>query len=392
MALGVKNLEQNNITRIQYEGKEIVLVGTAHVLEDSARLVRQAVEEEKPDSICVELDEGRYRNLKNPRQWEQTDIVQVIKSHRVGFLIANLALSTYQKKMARQLGTQVGGEMLEGIRLAEETGARLVLADRDIQTTFLRIWRKLSLWEKCKLFVTLFFSFDEDEKVTDDDLRQLLETDRLEEMIGQLRQEFPSVGQVLISERDQHLAAKIKAAPGPKVLAVLGGAHMPGVAAEIPKRQNLGEITAVPEKGRSSKIAGWLVPVLIVALIAYGFVGSWQSGLEKLTTWALWNSSMAALFTLLAMGHPASIVTSFLMAPFSALNPFLVCGWFTGLVEAHFRRPTVQDVSRVPEDMFHLKGIWHNRFLRILLIIIMANLGSVTGTLIGGMDLIRRLF
>ena len=230
------------------------------------------------------------------------------------------------------------------------------------------------------------------DKVTEEDLQNLLQGDELEQMIAELRGEFPSIGQVLISERDQHLADKIQAAPGPKVLAILGGAHLPGVAAQIGQKHDMEEITSLPPKGKGGKIAGWLVPIALVALIAYGFVGNVEQGLSGLTTWALWNSSMAAIFTLLCLGHPLSILTSFILAPFSALNPFLVCGWFTGLVEAHFRKPTVEDVNRVPEDIFHIKGFFRNRFLRILLIIVMANLGSVTGTLIGGADLIRQLF
>ena len=66
--------------------------------------------------------------------------------------------------------------------------------------------------------------------------------DILESAISEVRNEFPSIGEVLISERDQYLAYKIKEAPGSKVVAVVGGAHVPGVKEEIYKntgyRQN----------------------------------------------------------------------------------------------------------------------------------------------------------
>lgn len=70
------------------------------------------------------------------------------KDKKVGFMLAQLVLASYQRKLAKQLDTNVGEEMLQGIRSAEETGAELVLADRNIQTTFMRIWRKMSLKRK----------------------------------------------------------------------------------------------------------------------------------------------------------------------------------------------------------------------------------------------------
>lgn len=139
--------DEEHITRVQYQDKEIILIATAHVSKASADLVREVIEREQPDSICVELDEDRYHNIKNPKEWSDTDLVEVIKEKKVGFMLANLVLGSYQKKLANQLGSNVGQEMLQGIQAAEETGAHLVLADRSIQTTFMRIWRKMALKE-----------------------------------------------------------------------------------------------------------------------------------------------------------------------------------------------------------------------------------------------------
>ena len=204
---------ENNITRLDYNGKNIILIATAHVSEQSAQLVKKVIEEEKPDSVCVELDEGRYKSILNPKDWESTDIVQVIKQKRVGFMLANLFLSAYQKKMARQLNTIVGREMLQGIESAKETGAELVLADRQIQITFRRIWKKLGLWGKIKLFYSFLFSFVDNTEISEEDINEILEKDILESAISEVRKEFPAIGEVLISERDQYLAYKIKEAP-----------------------------------------------------------------------------------------------------------------------------------------------------------------------------------
>ena len=121
---------EEHITRVQYQDKELILIATAHVSKASAELVKEVIDREQPDSICVELDEDRYNNIKNPKGWSDTDLTKVIKDGKVGFMLANLVLGSYQKKLAKQLDTNVGQEMIQGIRSAEETGAELVLADR----------------------------------------------------------------------------------------------------------------------------------------------------------------------------------------------------------------------------------------------------------------------
>ena len=111
--------DEEHITRVQYQDKEIILIATAHVSKARAELVKEVIDREQPDSICVELDEDRYQNIKNPKEWSDTDLVEVIKEKKVGFMLANLVLGSYQKKLADQLGTDVGQEMLQGIQAAE---------------------------------------------------------------------------------------------------------------------------------------------------------------------------------------------------------------------------------------------------------------------------------
>jgi len=390
----VKKMSDKNITRLAYQDKEIILIATAHVSKESAELVKRVIEAERPDSVCIELDEGRYQNMQNPQAWENTDLVKIIKTKKVGFLAANLLLGSYQKQIAKKLGVQVGGEMKQGIESAREVGAQLVLADRNIQTTFLRIWRTLSLWEKNKLLVSMLFSFDDDEidDISDEDLQEMLKEDMLETVLADLRGEFPQVGEILVSERDQYLAAKIKDAPGPKIVAILGGAHVPGIKEEIYKTQDLERISVVPPKSPLSKLAGWIIPAAFILLFAYAFAGGVQTGLQQLSVWVLWTSILAAIFTALSLAHPLSILTSLVAAPFTTLNPLLACGWFTGLVEASIKKPTVADVQNVSQDIFSVRGFYRNRLLRTLLVIFMANLGASLGTFIAGADIIQKLF
>lgn len=385
-------MSEDNVTRIEYSDKEIILIATAHVSKESAELVKRVIEEERPDSVCIELDEDRYQNVIKPKAWEETDLIKVIKSKKVGFMVANLFLSSYQKKMAAKLNTPVGGEMIQGMESAKETGATLVLADRNIQVTFLRIWRELNLWDKAKLLGSLLFTSEDDTDITSDDLQKMLEEDMLEAAMAGLKKEFPKIGEILISERDQYLAAKIKAAPGKKVVAILGGGHVPGIKKEIFKDQDMERISVVPPKSRFSKMAGWIIPVLITGLLLYSFVVNIQTGLQQLSAWVLWTGILAAAFTALSFAHPLSILTSFVTAPLTTLHPLLACGWFAGLTEATLKKPTVKDVQNVQTDIFSIKGFFTNRLLKTILVMFMANMGATIGTLIAGTSLIRSLF
>lgn len=383
---------EEHIVRLDYQGKQIILVATAHVLKQSAELIKKVIHEERPDSVCVELDEERYQSILNPKAWENTDIIQVIKSKKVGFLLANLILGSYQKRIAKDLDTVAGQEMLEGISSAKETGAQLVLADRSIQTTFTRIWRKLNLWDKSKLLFDLLVSEDDDKSLSNDDVSELLKTDVLASVTAQVREKFPKIADILISERDQYLAHMIKEAPGKTVVAVLGGAHVPGVTQEIFKTQDIAELSKVPAKNPVSRVLGWAIPVLIIGLMLYSLIMNVETGVRQLSSWALWTGVPAAVFTALSFGHPLSILTSLVAAPFTTLNPLIACGWITGLVEATIRKPTVQDINNIPRDIFSLKYFFKNRFLKVLLIVIMANIGSSIGSFAAGLDIIKSLF
>ena len=380
-----------NIINLRYKEKNIILIPTAHVSVESVKLVKDTIDKFNPDSICVELDEGRYNNIINSKAWKNTNIIDIIKQKKVTLLIANLILSAYQANIAKKLKTKPGAEMMQGINSANELNKNLVLADRDIQITFKRIWRKMKFLEKCKLIFSFVFSKDEEENISEEDLEELIKRENLENVIIDMGKEYPQIAKVLLHERDKYLAYKIKNAPGQKIIAILGAAHSLGVEKEIYKNYDIDELNKIPEKSRFSKILPWLIPIAIISLIMYGFTKNINTGFDQIKSWFLYNSVLAGLFTAIVLGHPLSILTAFIAAPFTSLNPFLACGWFAGLVEATIRKPTVEDVNNIPRDIFRVKGILTNRFLKALLIVIAANLGSSIGTIIAGTSIIKNI-
>jgi pheromone shutdown-related protein TraB len=379
---------ESNITRLDYNGKEIILIGTAHVSKNSVDEVRETIEKERPDSICIELDQQRYEAINQKDRWSNTNLVQVIKSKRAGFMFVNILLSNYQRKLAEQFGIESGQEMMEGIACAKEYGAELVLADRSIQITFNRIWRGCSLWEKIKVVFSIILSVVDDEEITEDDLEKLKSDDMLTAALSEMGSAFKGVKKYLVDERDQYLAYKIKHAPGDKVVAVLGAAHVPGIKEEIFKDQDIKKLEVIPPKSNVGKIIGWMIPIVLVGVIVATFIANPSSGWEQAKTWIIWNGALSALGTLIAGGHIVSVVVAFFAAPITSLNPLLAAGWFAGTSEAHFRKPKVEDFESLPKDLGSIKGLWKNKVTKVLMVVVFANLGSVLGTWLGGLNII----
>lgn len=387
-----KMIEENNITRIQLGEKEIILIGTAHVSKQSAEQVKEVIEAERPDSVCIELDEQRYQSIQSGNAWKKMDIFKVIKEKKATLLLMNLVISSFQKRIAKQFGIQAGQEMIQGIESAKEVGAELVLADRNIQITFARIWHAIGFWGKMKLLLQIIFSVFNKESITEEELEKMKSKDMLNSMLQDFTEFFPKLKKPLVDERDQYLAQKINEAPGKKIIAVLGAAHVPGIEIEIYKEHDLGALSQIPPKSKIPKIIAWVIPLLIIGIIGYTFYTNPSAGYQQSISWILWNGSFSALGAALALGHPLTIITAFVAAPFTSLNPLIAAGWFAGLVQAYIRRPYVEDFENLSEDALTVKGFWNNKATRILLIVIFTNLGSTLGTLIGGADVIRLFF
>lgn len=383
---------EENITRLHVGGKEIILIGTAHVSKQSAEQVKAVIEAEQPDSVCVELDEQRYESIQDKNKWEKMDIFNVIKEKKATLLLMNLAISSFQNRIAKQFNIKAGQEMIQGIESAKEVGAELVLADRNIQITFSRIWNGIGMKGKATLLSSIVYSIFSKETITEEEMEEMKEKDMLDSMLQELTENFPRLKKPLIDERDQYLAQKIKHAKGNKIVAVLGAAHVPGIVKQINQEHNLEELHAKPPKAKWPKVVGWMIPIAIVSLILYTFITNPAAGWQQTVSWVLWNGSFAALGALIALGHPLAILTAFIAAPITSLNPLLAAGWFAGFVQAYIKRPNVSDFERLSEDVFTVKGFWRNKVTRVLLIIVLANIGSTIGTIVGGADVLRLFF
>jgi pheromone shutdown-related protein TraB len=389
-------MNSNNI-HVVLDGRDINLIGTAHVSRESIEEVTRVIREETPDMVCVELDEGRYASISQKDNWERLDVSKVFREGKGFLLIANLVLASFQRRLGNELGVKPGEEMKTAIETAKELNIPYSLCDREVQLTLRRAWARCGLWSKCKLLASLLSGAFTTEKLSADEIENLKNRSELDGMMSELANYLPSVKETLIDERDRYLAAKIWSAsvpaqpgqPDQKIVAVIGAGHLQGIKYHLEKlaageeSTDVTELDTIPPAGFLSKAAGWIIPVLIVALIAAGFLRAGADvSLSMLLRWVLWNGSLAALGTAIALGHPLSILVAFLGAPIATINPFIGVGLFSGLVEATFRKPRVSDAETLSEDVGGIRGIYRNRITRALLVFFLSSLGGAIGNFI----------
>jgi pheromone shutdown-related protein TraB len=386
-----------NTLTLNLAGQEITLIGTAHVSRESINEVCRVIRETKPDVVCVELDQSRYSAISQRENWEKLDVTKVFKEGKGFLLIANLVLAGFQRRLGNELGVKPGEEMKTAVETAGDLGIPYVLCDREVQITLRRAWGRCGLWSKCKLLASLFSSAFTTEKLTEAEIENLKNHNELDGMMSDLSGYLPGVKATLIDERDRYLAAKIWTAGPPELstagpcrkTAVVGAGHLAGLKVHLEKiaageeTTETADLETIPPRGFFSKAAGWIIPVLIAALIALGFVRSGaEISLIMLRNWLLWNGSLAALGCLVALGHPLSILASFLGAPIGTLSPFIGVGLFSGITEAWVRKPRVSDTETISDDVSSLKGIYRNRITKALLVFFLSTLGGAIGNLI----------
>ena len=368
---------------------KIILVGTAHISKDSVEEVRSVIEEHKPDIVAVELCQRRYDGLTKKAQWENTPIASLLKSNNAYYLLAQTFLSSIQRRLGKEYGVEPGSEMIAAMEEAKKHKIDVALVDRDISVTLKRAWKKMGFLEKFRVtweFLKAIVGYDE-ETLEEIDLKELMKQDVISSMLEEFGAIAPSVANVLIHERDLYIATKIQQeSKKGTVVAVVGAGHLQGIKKHLEEKKldvDLAELEYVPKKRFSVlKAVGYAIPVAFVALIAYlAITGGWGRAADALLWWFLINGSLSALGTAIARGHPFSILTAFVAAPLTSLNPAIAAGWVAGYVEFKIRKPVDKDFQNLSK-LESSKDFFNNRVIRLMMVVALANVGSMIGTFI----------
>jgi pheromone shutdown-related protein TraB len=376
----------------------VILVGTAHISEDSVNEVKDAIDKYQPDIVAVELCEKRHEAITQKDKWENTPITSLLKSNKAYLVLAQTFLASIQRRLGKEYGVEPGSEMIAAIKEAKKHKKKVALVDRDISVTLKRAWRKMGIREKMRLswhFMKALIGYDEEE-IEELDLEELMKEDVISALMKEFGEIAPSVSSVLIHERDEYIAKKIldESKKG-KVLAVVGAGHLKGIEKHLKGKKldvDLKKLEEVPKKRFSiMKAFAYSVPVIIFAIMGYLiYIGDWEKLIDNIIWWVLINGSLSALGTLIARGHPLSIITAFLAAPVTSVNPTIAAGWFAGFVEAKMRTPKVKDFQGLSK-IDSIRDFLNNRVIRLLMVVALANVGSMIGTWIAVAYFIQNL-
>ena len=390
-----RNYPVDQVRLCVINGRELILVGTAHVSKESAELVRKVVEQEMPDRVCVELDLQRFKALTQKQRWEALDIKSVIRNKQLSTLMTNLLLAAYQKKLGLKIGVMPGTELLEATAVAEENDIPVSLCDRDVRNTVSRAWRCTPVFKKVVLLSAIFASVFDDREVTESDIKNMLKGDVLSELMKELGEAMPTLKTVLIDERDVFLAEMIRQVSGDRVVAVVGAGHLNGIENALRDGDicDLDALKEIPPVSHLWRWIGWGVPIVIVSAITYiGWTRGLDAAEDNVVFWILANGIPCAIGAILALAHPITVLVAFVAAPITSLTPVIGAAYVTAFVQAWLCPPIVKEFQTVGEDIAVFKTWWQSRLLRVFLAFLLPGLGSLLGSIIGGIEIFRNLF
>ena len=391
----VERSDPSDVRRIEVDGRELVLVGTAHVSRESVDLVREMIERERPDAVCLELDAQRYEGLAERSRWESLNLVELIRSKRLAALLANLLLATWQRRLGGALGVVPGAEMLEAARAAERLGIPVALCDRDVRVTLRRAWAAMSWLRKGELVGTLAASLFERPNLDEEELRRLRDRDVMSELMEELGAALPELKRVLIDERDAWLAERIRATAGRRIVAVVGAGHLAGMERALRGRRavDLASLEEIPPASPLWRWLGFGIPALILGSLVWIAVRMGpEVATRNLGAYVLATGLPTSLGAAAALAHPLTIAGAFFVAPITVLSPVIGAGHVLALVEAWLRPPLVGELERVSSDAMRLRAWWGNRLLRCLLVFAFTTLGAMGGAWVGLYELLSAAF
>jgi pheromone shutdown-related protein TraB len=374
-----------SVTRLEHDGKEIFVVGTAHVSKKSVEEVERVIDELRPDAVCVELDAARYETLIDETRWRRLDVRKVLREERAGLMLASLLFSGFQKRLGDRLGVRPGGEMLAAARAAERVGAEVVLADRDIQATLRRCHGSLGALDRAKIFVALAFLPFAAAEVDEADVERLKGREAIGDAMSVFAKQMPALKVPLIDERDQYLVASTRAAPGRRIVAVVGAAHVAGMVQHLDTPIDRAALSTVPALSVGSRLREWSLSALLALVVGFtlGRGGGADDVLGLLSRSAL-SAALASLLAVLAAGGSAmAALAALCTAPLTLVLPVAPLGYVTGEVQARTRPPSPEDAAAVREDMLTPSRLRQNRFIVVLLVTVAAKLGRTIGAVLG---------
>lgn len=227
------------LSYLEAPGRDVYLLGTAHISESSAREVRQLAEGVKPEIVFAELCEARARKLRGETKDDTVDFMTLLREVIRGeSSAADVFFKTVARAMQSQsggaIGLRLGAELLAALEVADELGAEIIYGDRDVDETTKRLRAAFS--KEWASVLTARPGQDVQEVMrgaggTSEVLERLRAREVLRSLRRDLDEQTPLIARALMHERDELMATRLieLSASGKRVLAVVGAAHMDGI-------------------------------------------------------------------------------------------------------------------------------------------------------------------
>lgn len=388
------------VKQVSRDGANFTLLGTAHVSKASAEAVRREISQGQFDAVAVELCDARHGAMTNPKDYQELDLFRILKEGKAGLVAANLALSGYQRRIAEQFGIEPGAEMRAALDEAKERNLPVLLVDRNIGVTLKRTYRGIPFFSRMTMMGGLAGGLFTREEISEEEIERLKEGDILESTFTEFAERSEPIYRSLIDERDRYMAAKLRQAANANghtdVLAVVGAGHLSGLSQYLasdddPPAEVIQTLDTLPPRRQWTRFIPWAIVAIIFAGFAWGFSRNTDLGWDLVKTWVLYNGVLSAIGGALAAAHPVTIVTAFIAAPLTSLNPTIGAGFVCGAVEAWIRKPRVSDFATLRDDVTTFKGWWGNRVSRTLLVFFFTTLGSAIATWVAGFKIFEQL-
>ena len=365
------------------------IIGTAHVSEESVNEVKDAIYNDHPDVVAIELDRARFTRLKEEMMGIERDdtisVTKIIKENKVALFFTTTLLSYFQSKVGADVDVAPGSEMKAAIEASEDLGIPIALIDRNINITLQRALNRMGFIEKAKFIfgmIASVFGFGDEEDI---DIEELKNPENLDDLMEMFKDEAPSVHEVLVHERDAYLAGSIMKIPQDRVIAVVGAGHKPGIEKYLDNPEtlpDLRELEVIEEKKGIPwlKIFLAMIPILFVVI----FFLAYFSGINitgNIYDFIVISMLMGFIGSILSGSKIPSAIVGGVVAPLTIIHPLLAAGWFSGLCEAKFRKVRQSDIKNLAQ-IESFRDLWNNNIFRILLVVIGTNLGVSIATLV----------
>lgn len=213
--------------------KNIYLLGTSHIANQSIKQVEETIKKIKPDIIALELDRKRFLSLFSEQKLKLKDIFKIGPK----IFILNLIGAYTEKKLGKIVGTKPGDEMRKAAILAKEYKLKLALIDQNIELTLKKLIKRITWKEKWQFIKDIFNQLIFKKEKRKFNLNKVPSQKLITELIKETKIKYPSVYKTLIFERNKIMAQNLykltTTYPRKKILAIIGAGHEKEIIKDI---------------------------------------------------------------------------------------------------------------------------------------------------------------